>query len=93
MDFSLDHVAKLAKLQLTPEEKELFARQFPAILEYVDRLRTVDTAHIDARAYLTDAVNVWREDVPAAKLDERNAVVDSFPKKAGDALEVPGIFS
>lgn len=93
MQIDLDHVAKLAKLQLTPEEKELFGRQMPRILDYVAKLQEVDTSGIDPKAYLTDATNIFRADVPTTQSVNRNAAVAAFPKSTGEALEVPGVFS
>ena len=92
MDINLDHVAKLAKLRLTESEKELLGRQLPSIIEYVAKLQEVDTSGINPRAYLTDATNVFRSDEPTTVQAERDAAVAAFPKSAGDALEVPGIF-
>jgi len=40
---TVEHIAELAKLELTEDEIELFAGQLSAILEYVERLQTVDT--------------------------------------------------
>ena len=93
MDINLDHVAKLAKLRLTPAEKETFSRQLPSIVEYVAKLQEVDTSTVDAKAYLTDATNVFRADEPTTAQSERDAAVAAFPKSAGDALQVPGVFN
>ncbi len=93
MEIDIDHVAKLARLKLTPEEKEKFSKQLPAILDYVARLQEVDTSNIDPKAYLTDATNVFRPDLPSTEQDVRDAAVAAFPKKTGDALEVPGVFT
>jgi aspartyl-tRNA(Asn)/glutamyl-tRNA(Gln) amidotransferase subunit C len=93
MDINLDHVAKLAKLKLTDSEKEMLGRQLPQIVEYVAKLQEVDTSNVDAKAYLTDATNVFRADEPTTVQAERDAAVAAFPKSAGDALEVPGVFS
>lgn len=92
MIIDINRVATLARLQLTDEEKAMLAEQLPAILEYVGKLQEVDTSHVDAKAYLTSAVNVLRDDVVTSIVDERNAVVAAFPKSQGTALEVPGVF-
>ena len=93
MDIDIDHIAKLAKLRLTPEERAKFAQQLPQILAYVGKLQEVDTSHVDAKAYLTDAVNVFRADEPRpADEATRRALIDAFPAKSGDALQVPGVF-
>lgn len=93
MDIDITRLATLAKLQLTEEEKGMLAHQLPSILEYVGRLQEVDTTGIDPKAYLTNAVNVLRDDVVTSTRAERDAVVAAFPKALGDALEVPGVFA
>ncbi len=89
----IDRIAMLAKLNLTPEEKILFAKQLADILAYVSALQEVDTSGVDARAYITNAINVFRDDIVTSTDSERDAVVAAFPKKNGTALEVPGIFA
>lgn len=93
MDINIDHIAKLAKLRLDPEERDMMAAQLPSILEYVGKLQSIDTSGVDAKAYLTDAVNVFRDDVIVADPAQRERIVALFPKRAGDALEVPGVFA
>ena len=93
MDIDIIRLATLAKLQLTEEEKVMLARQLPNILEYVSKLQEVDTTGVDPKAYLTDAVNVLRDDVVTSTRAERDAVVAAFPKAIGEALEVPGVFA
>lgn len=93
MDIDINRLAMLAKLQLTDEEKAMLERQLPDILEYISKLQEVDTSGVDAKAYLTDAVNVLREDVITSTRNERDAVVAAFPKQVGGAMEVPGVFA
>jgi len=92
MDIDISHVAKLARLKLTEAEQKTLAEQLPGIVDYIAKLQEVDTNDVDARAYLTDATNVFREDEVVVVSGERDAVVAGFPKKGGDALEVPGVF-
>lgn len=92
MEINLDHVAKLAKLRLTDAEKETLGKQLPSIVDYIAKLQEVDTSNVDPKAYLTDATNVFRVDEPTTLQAARDAAVAAFPKSAGDALEVPGVF-
>lgn len=93
MQIDIVHIAKLAKLRLSSDEQELFKEQLPRILDYVNKLQEVDTSNIDPKAYLTDATNVFRPDVPNTLPENRDATVAAFPKSTGDALEVPGVFA
>lgn len=93
MDIDINRLATLAKLQLTDEEKAMLQSQLSSIIDYIGKLAEVDTSSVDPKAYLTNAVNVLREDVITSTNDERNAVVAAFPRAVGGAMEVPGVFA
>ena len=58
----VEHVAKLARLELTEEEKELYTKQLGDVLKYVDQMNEVDTSNVKPMAQVVDLVNVMRED-------------------------------
>lgn len=58
----VEHVAKLARLELTEEEKELYTKQLGAVLEYVNQMNEVDTSNVKPMSHAVDFVNVMRED-------------------------------
>ena len=58
----VEHVAKLARLELTEEEKEKFTRQLGDVLKYVEQMNEVDTTGVAPMAHAFDVVNVMRED-------------------------------
>ena len=60
----VEHVAKLARLELTEEEKEKFTKQLGAILEYAQQMNEIDTTGVEPMAHAIPVVNVMREDVP-----------------------------
>ncbi len=60
----VDHIAELAKLALTEEEKERFAEQLSAVLEYAARLQELDTEAIPPTATVLPLRNVMRPDEP-----------------------------
>ncbi len=59
----VEHVAKLARLELTEEEKEKFTSQLGDVLKYVEQMNEVDTSDVEPMAHAIDFVNVMREDV------------------------------
>jgi aspartyl-tRNA(Asn)/glutamyl-tRNA(Gln) amidotransferase subunit C len=63
-DLDVAYVARLARLNLTAEETELFQGQLGHILEYVDKLREVDVSHVEAAAHAIPIFNVFRKDEP-----------------------------
>ncbi len=60
----VDHVATLARLGLTDEEKDRLLSELEAILDHIGRLQQVDTSKLAVTAQVGDLVNVMRADVP-----------------------------
>ena len=60
----VDHVASLARLGLSEEEKDRLLGELEAILGHIARLQTVDTSTLAETAQVGDLVNVMRADVP-----------------------------
>lgn len=58
----VEHVARLARLDLTSEEKSLFAGQMDAILGYVDKLNELNTDGIQPTSHAVPMENSFRED-------------------------------
>ncbi len=58
----VEHVAKLARLELTEEEKEKFTKQLGDVLKHVEAMNEVDTSNVEPMAHAIDFVNVTRED-------------------------------
>ncbi|MBT3230438.1 Asp-tRNA(Asn)/Glu-tRNA(Gln) amidotransferase subunit GatC [Candidatus Uhrbacteria bacterium] len=93
IEFDIDHVAKLAMLDINDEERAMFAEQLPSILAYVGKLAEVDTEGVDSSAYISDLQDVMRKDEEVRSSNElRASLIKSFPKESGGALEVPAVF-
>lgn len=58
----VEHVANLARLNLSAEEKERFAGQLDAILKYAEKLNELDTSNIEPTSHVLPLANVMRED-------------------------------
>ena len=76
-DLNIDHVAKLARLALTPEEKSVFAQQLGNVLHHIEQLNKVDVSGIEPTAHAFAVSNVWQDDIarPGLPVDQalRNA--------------------
>ena len=55
-------LARLARLALTRDEEDLFARQLSDILEYARQVQTVNTAGVPPTAHASAAAASWRDD-------------------------------
>jgi len=86
----VDHVAKLARLQLSDEVKDTFADQLSNILTYVEQLNELDTKGVEPTSHVLDIRNVMRGDVPAASLPQDRALANA-PDKAAGHYRVPKI--
>lgn len=77
----LDHVAHLARLNLTDAEKATFLPQLESVLEYLDKLNAVDTASIDPSFQITPLKNVFRPDVVTKSLTQTEALSSASKTK------------
>lgn len=89
----VEHLGRLARLALTDEEKERYATELSAILEYVEQLQEVDTTDVEPTSQVTGLEDVYREDAVQGCGDEmRKKIIEQFPEREGDLLKVPGVF-
>jgi aspartyl-tRNA(Asn)/glutamyl-tRNA(Gln) amidotransferase subunit C len=56
------HIAKLARLQLSAHEEQVYTEQLGKILDHVDALKVVDTTGIEPMSHALEISNVMRED-------------------------------
>ena len=68
-------IATLARLELTTDEADLFARQLGDILDYVDELGSVDTSGVEPTSHPLSTGPVWRADERVPSLD-RDVVLE-----------------
>ena len=64
----VEHIAKLARIELTEKEKGKFSKELSSILDYIDKLNKVDTENIRAIQQITGLETVMREDEVSYKL-------------------------
>lgn len=84
------HVARLARLDVTDDEVELFAGQLAAVLEHAEDVEALDTAGVPPTAHPLPLVNILRDDVPAAGVD-RDEVLAMAPQAEDGRFRVPRI--
>ncbi len=86
----VEHVARLARLELTEDELEQFRGQLSAVLERAMRIQTLPLDDLPPTAHPVDLRNVWREDVvvPPPPSDE---ILAAAPEREGGFFRVPRI--
>ena len=87
----VQHIARLAKLALTPEEIELYGRQLSAMLEHFDALRQVDTSSVPPTASVLPLRTVMREDIVQDGLGNTAALANA-PDQADGFFRVRAVF-
>lgn len=86
----VEHVARLARLELNDDELERMSEQLNAILGYIDKLRELDITNVEPTSHAVPLVNVMREDevVPCLPQDQMLA---NAPDRVGELFRVPRI--
>ena len=88
---TVEHVAQLARLSLTDEERRLFARQLEDILAWADSLQALDTSDVPPMSRPREA-EALREDEPRDGLD-RQAALEAAPEAADGLFRVPRVIA
>jgi aspartyl-tRNA(Asn)/glutamyl-tRNA(Gln) amidotransferase subunit C len=86
----VEHVAHLGRLELEPEEIELYTAQINSILEYMDQLNTLDTRAIEPTTHAIPMVNVLRDDRVVEPL-ATEASVRNAPARKETFFKVPPV--
>lgn len=86
----VEHIANLARLTLTAEEKDAYRRQLSDILSYAEQLQQVDTNHISPTASVLGQECRLREDVPGETLTPRD-LEKNAPAFSQDQFLVPPV--
>jgi aspartyl-tRNA(Asn)/glutamyl-tRNA(Gln) amidotransferase subunit C len=79
----VEKVAQLARLTVTPAEKETFAKQLSQILSHVDTLNQYDTTGVEPTSTVRGQVNVFREDVVRPSLPVEQALANAPERELG----------
>jgi len=87
----VEHIAALARLELTPEEKASFHQQLSAILDYFAQLQEVDTSDISPEMGEIPAGSSLRLDEPRPGLPLED-LLSNAPQVEDDQFRVPPVF-
>jgi aspartyl-tRNA(Asn)/glutamyl-tRNA(Gln) amidotransferase subunit C len=87
---TVDEVAHLARLEFNNEAKAEILNDMNRMLAFVDKLNELDTTDVEPLIYMTDEVNVLREDEPKQTVNQKDALKNA-PKKDSDYFKVPKV--
>src|SRR3972149_4678806 len=86
----VEHIAKLARLQLTEEEVKRFQIELGKIIEYFDQLKKLDTENVPPMTHAVPIENVLREDQVKESLLQEEALQNA-PEKKESYFQVPKV--
>jgi aspartyl-tRNA(Asn)/glutamyl-tRNA(Gln) amidotransferase subunit C len=90
VEIDVDHVARLARLALTDEERERLREQLGLILDHAGRVQEVAAEEVPPTAHPVPQTNVFREDQPVECLPPDEALAGA-PEAADGRFKVPRI--
>ena len=87
----VDHIAKLARLDLTDAEKEKYQGTLASILDYVNKLDDLDLDDVPPTAHAVAQQNVMRDDVVNSTLPVEKALANASQSK-DDQFAIQAVF-
>ncbi len=86
----VEHVARLARLELGDGDKERMRAELDSIIAYIDKLRALDTEGVEPTSHAVPLVNVMREDADEP-CPGQEAMLRNAPEREGEYFRVPRI--
>lgn len=86
----IEKTARLARLELTTEEKHEFSKQLSDIINYVEKINELDTDSVTAADHIIDLKNIFRKDEAKASI-ERSEIEKIAPGFENGHIIVPKI--
>ena len=86
----IDHLATLARLEFDEQGKEQIKEDLSKMLGFVEKLNEVNMDGVEPLIYITDAKNVFREDI-AVKTITHEEAMRNVPLKDSDYIKVPKV--
>ena len=90
VEIDIEHVARLARLSLSEDEKAQLSEQLPLILEHAAKVSEVAAQDVPPTAYAIPRSNVYRDDQPEPSLPQPEALANA-PEREDGRFKVPRI--
>ncbi len=87
---TVDHIAKLARLEVSEAQAQEYSEQIGKVLKYFEQIEAIDTKGIEPLVSPTDIESFWREDVVAQELTAEEITANA-PEKIGNLFKVPPV--
>lgn len=86
----VEQYADIARLAITEEEAELYAKELTEMMKYGDALKDLDTSKVEPLIHVRDVKNVMRKDEPRQWITQEEALKNASDHKDGQ-FRVPAI--
>ena len=86
----VEHIATLARLSFTEEEKQKLTLQLNTILAYMEQLNTLDTSRIEPLSHVIELKTAFREDTLQPSLSQEDALRNA-PARTDKFYRVPKV--
>ena len=87
-DETMEYIGILAKLELSKEEQHAVQKDLERMLDYIDKLKELDTSGVEPMSHVFPVHNVFREDV-VANADDREHMLKNAPAHKDGSYMVP----
>lgn len=91
-DELVNHIAHLSRLEFKGSEQDDIKNDMANIIQFMDTLSEIDTEGVEPLIFMSDEINVLREDVTAATVTQKEALHNA-PKKDSDYFRIPKVLS
>lgn len=89
---TVDKLAKLARLEIAPEQKENVIKDLSKILSFMEKLNELDTTNVEPLVYMSPGVNITRNDVVKEVISHEEALQNA-PDRDADFFKIPKVIS
>ena len=87
---TVDKIAHLARLEFENEAKEQIIKDMNNMLSFIDKLNEIDTSNVEPLIYMSDELNVLRDDEVKQEITQAEALKNA-PKHDSDYYKVPRV--
>lgn len=89
---TVNHIAHLARLKFEGAETKSIQEDLQNMISFMDKLNELDTENLEPLVFMSDEINVLREDVAVETLSQNEALKNA-PKKDSDYFRIPKVLS
>ena len=87
---TVDKIAHLARLEFNTQSKQEMVKDMNNMLGFIEKLNELDTTNVEPLIYMSDEVNVLRDDEVIVEITQEQALKNA-PKKDSDYFKVPKV--